>query len=270
MTIAEDLYLRSAPSQHFRAPSIDKPQKSAYHGIASMPVTYAPHKSYVEKAKLIIDFEQEGKCGVCDEELDHGEGIYTVCPNPACNSVSHLSCLSKTFLDEESTEEQGWESGGDDGLEELIPISGTCKDCGQTVKWLDVVKEVTLRTRGPKEIEKLLKNPRRNAEMKRRRNEDAKTTAEESEVEESDDLADDDNEEDGKEDLDIIKDDTRSLVHADNDDQWCTIDDSDDDMSSMASTNSVYASPDRASYWGRKELRTVLEDKDWDDAMVLD
>ncbi|KAI9744197.1 MAG: Slx4p interacting protein [Claussenomyces sp. TS43310] len=135
--------LASKPSEGKQTPE---------HDIHALPVTYSRLKSYLLKTKDIFDFEQEGTCSVCSELLAHDGGIYSVCPNPACGSVSHMSCLSSHFL-----ESQGL------GSEEIVPIQGTCPKCKEPIQWIDVMKELTLRTRGQHEVAKLLKPPRRKA-----------------------------------------------------------------------------------------------------------
>jgi structure-specific endonuclease subunit SLX1 len=126
----------------------------ALHGIAALAIDYAPHRAHVEKSKDILDFEREGACSVCSETLDHGAGIYTVCPHAGCESVSHLACLARHFLNSEPDRDA------------IVPIQGTCKDCGKLTRWVDIVKDVTLRMRGEKEVTKLLKLPRQKATAK--------------------------------------------------------------------------------------------------------
>ncbi|KAH6664512.1 hypothetical protein B0J14DRAFT_247072 [Halenospora varia] len=116
------------------------------HGIDTLPIDYANQKAHVEKAKEIIDFEREGKCKICSVDLEHSGGLFAVCPETGCETVSHLTCLSKHFL-------------GDDE-DALVPITGKCPGCETELIWTDVVKELTLRTRGQKEVQKLLKAKR--------------------------------------------------------------------------------------------------------------
>lgn len=118
------------------------------HGIHALAVTHSPLKSYLAKTQAIFDFEQEGTCGVCSDPLEHGQGLFAVCPHPDCNTVSHLDCLSKHFLESDS------------GADNVIPVRGTCPGCNQHVRWVEVIKEVSLRTRGQKEVERLLKPSR--------------------------------------------------------------------------------------------------------------
>lgn len=126
--------------------------KGAERGIVSLPVDYAPLKRQVLKAKDVMDFEREGKCTVCGEELEHEGGVFTVCRGEGCDGVAHLGCLGKRFLEEE--EREGGKEGGE---ENVVPIQGSCPHCGEVMRWVDVVKDVTLRMRGEKEVERLLR-----------------------------------------------------------------------------------------------------------------
>ncbi|POS88312.1 hypothetical protein EPUL_000367 [Erysiphe pulchra] len=121
----------------------DTGQKPFYLIAKELVIDYSNQKSHVEKTKNIFDFEQEGSCIICKICLKQNEGIYTVCPNPTCNSVTHMTCLSKYFLD------------GNNDL--LIPIKGVCPACHTETRWIDFVKELSLRLRGQKEISNLLK-----------------------------------------------------------------------------------------------------------------
>lgn len=133
------------------------------HGIQGLAVAYENEKTHVEKGRNIVDFEREGSCALCHDQLEHGAGIYTICPSPGCESVTHLTCLSQHFL-------------RDDG-DSLVPIMGRCPSCDTELRWVDVVKELTLRMRGQKEVEKLLK-------VKRARK--GKATASQATIESSD------------------------------------------------------------------------------------
>ncbi|KAF4970419.1 hypothetical protein FZEAL_10043 [Fusarium zealandicum] len=117
-------------------------------GINALPLDYTPMKGYVEKVHNVVSFEREGKCVHCHEELETRKGLQPMCPNDGCEAMGHLDCWSKHAL-----------RGEDDGT--LIPRSCTCPSCGGAIQWGDMMKELTLRVRGPKEVEKLLKKKRR-------------------------------------------------------------------------------------------------------------
>lgn len=56
-----------------------------------------------------------------------------MCPHGDCGAVAHLQCLAARFLG--------------DG-EAVVPVEGRCPGCGGTVRWVDVVREATVRVRG--------------------------------------------------------------------------------------------------------------------------
>ncbi|KAI8963117.1 hypothetical protein F5Y11DRAFT_320392 [Daldinia sp. FL1419] len=116
-------------------------------GIHALPLDYAPIKSYVMKTHSMCDFEREGSCIICQEHLHPGKGLYAICSNDGCECAGHISCWSRHLL-------------GKDADEHIIPISGHCPRCRNEVVWGDLMKEVSLRIRGAKEIQKLLKKPR--------------------------------------------------------------------------------------------------------------
>ncbi|KAH8805751.1 hypothetical protein F5884DRAFT_630326, partial [Xylogone sp. PMI_703] len=119
------------------------------HGIHALNIDYGKQKQHVLKGRDITLFEREGSCAICHVDLEHDGGIYTICPNPTCQAVTHVTCLSRHFL------------VGDD--ESMLPIQGTCPSCKTEYAWIDVVKELSLRMRGQKEVEKLLKKRRSKA-----------------------------------------------------------------------------------------------------------
>ncbi|KAI0965267.1 GIY-YIG catalytic domain-containing protein [Xylaria arbuscula] len=117
-------------------------------GIHALPLDYAPMKSYVEKTKSLYSFELEGDCIFCGEHLAHGEGLYATCSHSDCEGTGHVSCWSRHLLDSNPGED-------------IIPISGRCPKCEGEVVWGDMMKEMSLRLRGQKEVDKLLRTPRK-------------------------------------------------------------------------------------------------------------
>jgi structure-specific endonuclease subunit SLX1 len=255
------------------------------HGITTLPLTYAPHKQHVEKSKAIIDFEREGSCSICSQDLIHDGGIYAICPHPSCESVSHLTCLSKSFLEAESGQRSS--SGEPRNMDQdpaLVPVAGKCKSCHGTIKWVDVGKEVTLRLRGAKEVENLLKEPRKKTAKKptprKRRLKGANTATsvisssdsddgpvdddDDDPAEELDDPKDEGLHDDERENFDVTKDDARfSMCDGpyDRQDELLVIDDSnDDDLRSVAST--LQSSPDKVERMERMAMDPIFEDSD--------
>ncbi|KAG8669421.1 Slx4p interacting protein [Fusarium poae] len=117
-------------------------------GIHALPLNYAPLKPYVEKAHNIVSFEREGDCVHCHEPLQSGSGLHPICPHQGCEAMGHLECWGKYAL-----------QGEDEGV--VVPLSCRCPSCDGNINWIDMMKELTLRIRGPKEVTKLLKKPRR-------------------------------------------------------------------------------------------------------------
>jgi structure-specific endonuclease subunit SLX1 len=117
-------------------------------GIHAFALDYSPMHAYVEKAHNAVIFEREGNCVHCHEELETGKGLYPMCPNEGCEAMGHLDCWGKHAL---ANEEEG----------PLIPMECKCPSCGGEVIWGQMIKELSLRRRGPKDVEKLLKKKRR-------------------------------------------------------------------------------------------------------------
>jgi structure-specific endonuclease subunit SLX1 len=217
------------------------------HGIQALGIDYANQKPHVEKAKDIVDFEQEGSCAVCHSELEHDSGIYTICPTPSCEAVSHIVCLSKHFL-----------KGEEDSL---LPIKGKCPSCKTELRWIDIAKELSLRLRGQKEVEKLLKGKRVRK---------AKATLSQATVELSDEDEDDDL--DIEEEIEKLNELSSSGKGMDLGDTWHEHDDSEDSDTGSIVSNVSIAKKGGSSYQAIKAagLPMVVEDSDWDDAEVLD
>lgn len=124
-------------------------------GIHALPLDHAPLTAYLEKGQSITVFEREGGCVVCHEALDHDKGIYAICSQGECEGVGHLDCWSGHLLRQRREDE-------DDGSV-ILPTEGRCPACGGAVRWGDMMRELTLRMRGQKEVDKLLRKSRRAA-----------------------------------------------------------------------------------------------------------
>ncbi|KAK8030460.1 Structure-specific endonuclease subunit [Apiospora arundinis] len=113
--------------------------------------------------QIVTDFEPDAatrvdaeivETGVEGEEEEAaaaspaGEGVYAACINTDCEGVGHISCWSKHLL-------------GPGRTDEILPIGGHCPKCKGPVTWGEMMTEMTLRMHGRKEVEKLLKKPRR-------------------------------------------------------------------------------------------------------------
>jgi structure-specific endonuclease subunit SLX1 len=233
------------------SPSKRKVAAVTGHGIERLIIDYSSVKDHVEKGKAVFDFEREGKCAVCKEDLEHEGGIYTICPNHSCEAVSHLTCLSQHFLD--------LESSGLEQTQSLVPIQGTCPCCVTEIRWVDVVKELTLRMRGQKEVEKLLKVPRARKTKATKIGTKKKATAILAEAE-------DDSDSQGSEDGNIVEA-VMPLEVPEFPTNWQTLDSNASQSSSNATPESITKSkrisrPDK--------LPLVIEDSDWENAEVTE
>jgi len=214
-------------------------------GVTALSVDYASQKPHVEKAKEIFDFELEGACTLCHKDMAHDAGVYTICPNPSCKSVTHLSCLSNHYL-------KG-------SPEALVPITGLCPGCNSELKWVDVVKELTLRMRGEKDLEKLLK-------VKKPRKKKA-TTSSQVAVDVSD-SEDDEEAAEMEDEMNILNQfDQQARDSGPGEDEHVSDDDSDLDSTMSQSTTGI--KPSRSRTNKTKTVKMVIQDSDWDDAIEL-
>jgi hypothetical protein len=135
-------------------------------GVQGLDVTHTPLIPHLAKSRDILEFEQEGSCSICSEVLPHQGGIYTICPHEGCNALSHISCLSRNFIASEEAAQTGNAQEAAAGNDDFkLPVSGKCASCGRESKWVDIVKETAMRSRGGEELDKLLK-PKRVKAMK--------------------------------------------------------------------------------------------------------
>lgn len=215
------------------------------HGIVGLDVAYEGEKEHVQKAKEIIDFEREGSCALCHASLEHDAGIYTICPNPACQSVTHMRCLSKHFLQDSDA---------------LLPVKGTCPSCKAELRWIDIVRELSLRMRGQKEVENLLKVKR----VRKTKAGSASQPAIESDIEED---ADDDEVED--EELDKLSE-LDPGTGKEIGDTWHAVDDSEDSDAGSVMSGGGEGRNEGAWKASGGMLPVVIEDSDWDDAELIE
>lgn len=130
---------------------VEKPTGPKW-GIHALPLDHYPLATYLDKGQNITTFEQEGMCVVCHEHLEHDKGLYAICSNGECEGVGHLDCWSRHLL-----QQQG--EHANDAV--LLPTEGRCPKCDGAVRWVDMMKELTLRTRGQKEVDKILRKHRK-------------------------------------------------------------------------------------------------------------
>ncbi|KAJ9143829.1 Structure-specific endonuclease subunit SLX1 [Pleurostoma richardsiae] len=118
-------------------------------GIHALPLDHTPMKDYLAKSESVFMFEREGSCVVCGEDLAPGQGLYAICSHDGCEGVGHLDCWSRHLLHQDCDSDA------------VVPLQGHCPKCDGEVQWADMMKELTLRTRGQKEVAKLLKKAKK-------------------------------------------------------------------------------------------------------------
>lgn len=218
--------------------------------MSHVPIDYTCEKEHIIKSKDIIEFEREGDCAICHEKLESGGGMHIICPTSGCEAVSHTICLGKHFLQDDE--------------DELVPVRGHCPSCKTELIWVDLVKEMSLRMRGQKEVEKLLK-------VKRSRKGKEKASSQAT-IPESDAEEESDNEVDLEdEDADLV--DIATKDDSPDGDNWNIIEEYDasdaESVTSMASNLSQKNGASSRTHKGAA-LGRIIEDSDWDEAEMLD
>ncbi|MCJ1324266.1 Slx4p interacting protein [Thelotrema lepadinum] len=118
--------------------------------IRDIDPTYWPIKGQVEAGQALEAQVEDLKCACCKGKVDPHLEMVTICPEQHCQAPSHMACLSQRFLESEPSQE-------------VLPIQGQCPKCESALKWVDLVKELTLRMRGEKEIKRLMKPSKKRA-----------------------------------------------------------------------------------------------------------
>lgn len=221
-------------------------------GIYAIDPTYQHLKSNLEKSRKILA-EPDKDCTVCQSAVNSEQGMLLVCPTEDCDAIFHMTCLSNHFLTTEKAEDT------------IVPTQGHCPSCKSRLHWTDLIKDLSLRIRGEKEVTALFK------ERKRRKKDPTETNdltavqdEEQEEVDEDDVLV-------GELDADMDYDDV--LLQSDFedidelqtqsvDDDWKIVDDLEEQKSSKQITP--------ASFGSKKVRKEVIEDSDWDEAEVVD
>lgn len=119
-------------------------------GIHALDLGYSGLKSQIEKCQEIFDGSRAIECSICRRETPSVGFATLVCPHEGCKAGFHLQCLSTAFLKAE----------GGTAKDALIPTTGNCPQCDASLMWADLVKDLSVRMRGEKEI-KVICKPRR-------------------------------------------------------------------------------------------------------------
>lgn len=224
-------------------------------GIEGLDVGYSELKKHVEKSIFSLAEDKALKCVVCARSLGPKKAVALFCPQEKCRTASHMTCLATKFIENEGAGAA------------VTPVSGRCPGCEEELQWIDLIKELSLRMRGEKEVAQMLKKPKeRKTKMPKIKNGAASQLEAHTAV--GEDVADSNR--------DLIED-MRALDASDESlpEDWQYQDGDDDDMMSLMSDHSALsdgveaASPNKRSSTAPK-LPAVIEDSEWDDAELLD
>jgi len=118
-------------------------------GIPALDVSYLALKSHLEKSRKLVGDANWPHCSVCTTGIPSSGAMTLTCPHDGCDLLVHMECLSERFLHLEKDPDA------------IIPTSGICPSCGTELQWVDLVKELSLRMHGEKEISAMFKIKRR-------------------------------------------------------------------------------------------------------------
>ena len=227
-------------------------------GVHDLPVNYLPLKSHLQKSRSVLAEGRSLDCSICTGSMNAPASTTVICPGEGCSAASHMKCLASKF-------------SRDEGQGNVIPTAGLCPSCNANLQWVDLVRETSLRLRGPKEIAKLMKVPRK------RKAKDAGVSVSASALEEAKyndiDLfdEDDDDEDDSDGEIDIADVVDEPLI----DEAKYHVGSDDDDTMSVTSATSEGSRVPKPGSPGKRggqvsRLDIVIEDSDWDDVEILD
>lgn len=199
-------------------------------GIHALDVGYMSLKSQLEKSQAAFEGEINCKCTICRKAVPTSGAATLVCTNNSCSAVAHLHCLSSVFLRDEKQNDT------------LVPTHGKCPSCNTELQWIDLVKDLSLRMRGEKEVKAIFK-PKRGKKA-------IATAAAEVDLDESAD-------EDGP--LDLVLE----------DDEWQRLSESSDDEAEEDNARSNPSAAYKRQATGASSREPVIEDSDWDEAELL-
>ena len=237
-------------------PKNKRNQKSVGQGgVEGIDVGYNKIANHLEKSLFLLADGERNSCSVCDESIDSKTALVLICPEQECRASSHLNCLAEHFLQEET----------DKSL--VLPISGECPHCQSRLRWIDLVKELSLRLCGEAEVARLMKKPKTRTRKVSRRDENVFPAVDESLIEDINHLDHDQSSSDDDSS-------TRTTSEEQLADDWYYQQDDDDTMSvtsNASGVSSCFDAPSPAKHRGSApNLGILVEDSEWDDAEVLD
>ena len=127
-------------------PQGDLSMNESQSSIDELDVTYNVLKPHVQKT-WNRSTTAECFCAVCAGALSEASTRALTCPATDCDMRAHLTCLCSRFLQMEGN------------TAAIIPIKGSCPECGKELSWIELAKDLSLRMRGTAHIKKLLRTP---------------------------------------------------------------------------------------------------------------
>ncbi|KAI4118292.1 MAG: hypothetical protein LQ345_001636 [Seirophora villosa] len=225
---------------------------SGVGGVEGIDVSYSGLKAHVKKSIRLLAEQSIKRCSVCVNDIDSLSSTVVVCLTEECRAITHMACLAKQRSDDRESDE-------------LLPVSVRCPLCHSDHLWLDLVKELSIRVRGVKDLAQLTKVPQKPKKTVRLMPMDtALVESTWSDIE------------------DVVRHVEDRLTRADLLDQDAADDplpddwhafDANSDEESVASTDTAFSnhvgSPVKPTKQ-RQQLPAVIEDSEWDSAEVLD
>lgn len=107
-------------------------------GVQGLDISYDHLERHIQKARDLLQADDgELVCCVCHDALEKDHSLTLVCPHAFCEHTAHITCLAGVFLQQESS--------GDRMA--VLPVRGKCPGCHTETAWVDLVKELSVRTR---------------------------------------------------------------------------------------------------------------------------
>lgn len=120
-------------------------------GVEGVDPTYAKFQIVLQKLQDRTDDKSDSlACEICEVPLNIEKDLFNICLDRDCTCMTHLSCLSARFLQNSQ-------------LDTMVPKEGQCPSCNASLQWADLMRVLSLRLRGQKEVKKLLKKRNRGA-----------------------------------------------------------------------------------------------------------
>ncbi|KAL8770696.1 MAG: hypothetical protein Q9203_005105 [Teloschistes exilis] len=231
-------------------------QPSTAGDLDSIDVTYAALKPHLEESLLLRTNNTGKRCSVCAGSLDLQSSMLLTCPSQACQAVSHMTCLAKS------------RPVGVQDSYEFLPLTIQCPQCNKAYRWIDIVKELSIRLRGEKESARLTKAPRGGRSKMTKaglaKNDSEAVGSKVHLMENAHDLKS------GTEIASLLVEEAEDTPLSDD---WLELEEDDDNASiTSAETrlSSHYGSLANVKDKEPKKLEIVIEDSEWDSAELLD